>query len=102
MVISDDTSNGKLMTLQRNLNQSSLSQQSEGRFITNIIEDTFFRHSNQSYFLQSCDVIAHMLYRKEYPKGSLKKFGMEHQFKKLKPLLENKNSELDEFGIIRK
>jgi hypothetical protein len=102
LIISDDTSNVKLMTLQRNLNQSSISQPSEERILTNIIEDTFYRQSNQSYFLQSCDVIAHMLYRMEYPKGSLKKFGIEHQFKKFKPLLVNKNSEFDEFGIIRK
>ncbi len=102
LVISDDTSNAKLLSLQRKLNQSSLNNLKKERSLTNIIEDTFFRQSNQSYFLQSCDVIAHMLYRMEYPKGSLKKFGIELQFKKFKPILEKADSEMDEFGIIRK
>jgi hypothetical protein len=38
----------------------------------------------------------------EYPKGSLKKFGLEHQFKKLEPILLKQASKNDEFGIVRK
>jgi len=70
--------------------------------IDSILEDTFSRSSHHSYFLQSVDVIAHTLYRMEYPKGSLKKFGLEHQFKKLEPILLKLANKSDDYGIIRK
>lgn len=47
-------------------------------------------------------MIAHTLYRMEYPKGSLKKFGIEHQFKKLEPILLKQASKNDNYGIVRK
>jgi len=37
----------------------------------NIIEDPMSTSSDLSYFIQSVDMIAHLLYRKEYPKGSM-------------------------------
>jgi hypothetical protein len=40
--------------------------------------------------------------KKEYPKGSLKKFGLQHYFKMLEPLLLKEASRTDEFGIVRK
>jgi len=48
------------------------------------------------------DVIAHVLYRKEYPKGSLKKFGLEHFFDILEPVLLKEAAKGDDFGIVRK
>ena len=45
--------------------------------IDNIIEDALSRSSHHSYFIQTVDVVAHLLYRKEFPKGSLKKFNLE-------------------------
>jgi hypothetical protein len=38
----------------------------------------------------------------EYPKGSLKKYGLQHYFKMLEPLLLKQASRNDEFGIVRK
>ncbi|MFO7972902.1 MAG: DUF3800 domain-containing protein [Marinilabilia sp.] len=66
-----------------------------------IIEDLFERHSHDSYFIQSVDVIAHILYRKEYPKGSLRKYGVNHFFDKLEPILLKEASKNDEWGIVR-
>jgi hypothetical protein len=53
----------------------------------NIIEDIFSRRSNLSYFVQAVDFIAHFLYRKEYPKGSLKKHRVEKAFESLETIL---------------
>ena len=107
IVIVDDTDSIKLQSLQRktrvyNPLPSHYSNSSYNSPIDNIIEDPFSRNSNQSYFIQTVDVIAHLLYRKEYPKGSLKKFGLENQFIKLYPILLKQASKNDSLGIVRK
>ncbi len=68
----------------------------------NIIEDISHRKSSLSYFIQSCDVIAHCLYRKEFPKGSLRKHGVENIFNSLDPILLKEASSADPQGIVRK
>lgn len=70
--------------------------------INNILEDIFHRDSRHSYFIQAVDAIAHVLYRREYPKGSLKKHGIERWFNFLEPLLIKEASNSDELGIVRK
>jgi len=107
IVVVDDTDSIKLQNLQRKMRVYNPipSHFSEGTYnapINNILEDPFSRTSNQSYFIQTVDVIAHLLYRKEYPKGSLKKFGLEYQFSKFEPILLKKASKLDNLGIVRK
>lgn len=69
---------------------------------TNIIEDISHRKSSLSFFIQSCDVIAHCLYRKEFPKGSLRKYGVETIFNALDPILLKEASSSDPQGIVRK
>lgn len=68
----------------------------------NVIEDIFNRDSRHSYFIQAVDTIAHLLYRREYPKGSLKKHGVDLWFELLEPLLVKQAAQLDPFGIVRK
>jgi hypothetical protein len=106
IVVADDTDSSKLMSLQRKMRvYNPTPSHYTGTYnasIDSILEDTFSRSSHHSYFLQSVDVIAHILYRMEYPKGSLKKFGLEHQFKKLEPILLKQASKHDEYGIVRK
>lgn len=105
IVIADDTDSFKLMSLQRRLRvYNPTPSHFTGIYntpIDNIIEDPFSRASHHSYFLQSVDMVAHTLYRMEYPKGSLKKFGLEHQFKKLEPILLKQASKNDKYGIVR-
>lgn len=67
-----------------------------------IIEDIFMRSSHHSYFIQTVDVISHLLYRKEFPKGSLRKYNLESQFDKLEPILLKEASRSDALGIVRK
>ncbi len=68
----------------------------------NIIEDVFTRRSHHSYYIQAVDFVSHILYRKEYPKGSLKKFGLEKLFDDLEPILFKQASKSDPLGIVRK
>lgn len=68
----------------------------------NIIEDVFMRSSQHSMFIQAVDCIAHSLYRREFPKGSLKKFGVEHYFNFIDPLLLKVAASNDPCGIVRK
>jgi hypothetical protein len=67
----------------------------------NIIEDVFSRDSKHSYFIQAVDVIAHCLYRKEYPKGSLKKYNADRFFDEVEPLLLKEANAGDPLGIVR-
>lgn len=106
IVIADDTDSVKLRNLQRKMRvYNPITSHYTGYYnapIDNILEDSFMRDSSHSYFIQSADVIAHILYRKEYPKGSLKKFGLEYVFNKIEPILLKKASSYDELGIVRK
>jgi Protein of unknown function (DUF3800) len=107
IIVADDTDNNKLMSLQRKMRvynpvPTHFTLESYNAPIDNIIEDTFSRSSHHSYFIQTVDIIAHTLYRKEYPKGSLKKFGLEKQFQKIAPILLKIASKNDEYGIVRK
>jgi hypothetical protein len=106
IVVVDSTDSAKLQRLQRKMRVYNPTPSYFGSYydapIDNIIEDPFSRDSKHSYFIQSVDVMAHLLYRKEYPKGSLKKYGLQHYFKMLEPLLLKEASRNDEFGIVRK
>lgn len=106
IVVVDDTDSIKLQNLQRKMRiyNPTPTHYGEGSYnapINNILEDPFSRNSAQSYFIQTVDIIAHLLYRKEYPKGSLKKYGMEHLFNRLEPVLLKKASKSDNLGIVR-
>lgn len=68
----------------------------------NIIEDPFLRDSKHSYFIQSVDAITQALYRREYPKGSLKKYGVQNYFNCLEPILLREAANNDKYGIVRK
>lgn len=66
-----------------------------------ILDDVFIRRSKHSYLIQMADTIAHILYRKEYPKGSLKKFNLDKYFDYLEPILLKEASKKDKLGIVR-
>jgi hypothetical protein len=68
----------------------------------NIMEDLFTRRSEASLFIQTVDVIAHLLYRKEFPKPSLKKYNVDKFFNTIDALLLKEASTKDPQGIVRK
>jgi hypothetical protein len=106
IIISDDTDGIRIIRLLRKMRvYNPIPSQFEGYYnapTDNILEDLFQRSSHHSYFIQSVDVIAHLLYRQEYPKGSLKKFGLEKLFSKLEPILLKEAARNDPLGIVRK
>ena len=107
IIISDNTDGKKINNLVRKMRiynpiLSNLSGHRNNEPTKNIIEDIFLRDSENSYFIQTVDVVSHILFRKEYPKGSLKKYNLQNQFELLEPILLKAASLNDEFGIVRK
>ncbi len=106
IIVSDDTDGHKIMRLLRKMRIYNPVPSHFGSAYNsptdNIIEDLFQRNSNSSYFIQTVDVVAHLLYRKEFPKGSLKKYGIEKLFDTLEPILLKEASRGDTFGVVRK
>ena len=67
-------------------------QTSKNSEIDRIIEDPFFKQSDQSYFIQLSDFCAYALLRQERPIASKTKYGLDRAFNLLEPISE---------GIIR-
>lgn len=105
IIITDDTDEPLVRKLTRKMrvfNPVPSKYKGSYQAITdNIVEDPFLRNSKHSYMIQVADAIAHSLYRKEYPKGSLKKYRIHELFDKLEPVLLKKASGSDDLGIVR-
>lgn len=69
--------------------------------IDRIIEDPFFKKSEQSYFIQLTDFCAYALLRRERPVPSKTKYGIDQAFNLLSPILVREASTRDPEGIIR-
>ncbi|MDE0400721.1 MAG: DUF3800 domain-containing protein [Candidatus Poribacteria bacterium] len=67
-------------------------QASKDGAIDRILEDPFFKQSDQSYFIQLSDFCAYALLRQEHPIESKTKYGLDEAFNLLEPISE---------GIIR-
>jgi hypothetical protein len=69
--------------------------------IERIIEDPFFKKSQQSYFIQLVDFCAYALLRREQPIPSKTRYGIDQAFNLLRPILALEASPRDPEGIIR-
>jgi len=69
--------------------------------IERIIEDPFFKPSQQSYFIQLVDFCAYALLRRERPVPSKTRYGIHQAFDLLRPILVLEASQRDAEGIIR-
>ncbi len=69
--------------------------------IDRIVEDPFFKSSDQSYFIQLCDFAAYALLRRENPLPSKNKYGLHESFNRLSPILVREARPRDPDGIIR-
>lgn len=105
IVISDATDSLKLMHIHRKMRVynpiPSLYTGFRNLPTDNIIEDILPGLSHHSYFIQTVDVLAYILYNREYPKTSLKKFNMDRLFDNVEPILLKKASSNDPMGIVR-
>jgi hypothetical protein len=66
-----------------------------------IVEDPFFKDSEQSYFVQLADFSAYALLRRERPIPSKTRYGLDTAFDILAPILVRETSRKDPEGIIR-
>jgi hypothetical protein len=69
--------------------------------IERILEDPFFKNSEQSYFIQLVDFCAYSLLRRERPIPSKTKYGLDKAFELLSPILVREACSYDPEGIIR-
>lgn len=66
-----------------------------------ILEDPFFKRSNESYFIQLVDFAAYALLRREVPIASKTKYGLDKAFAYLSSILVREANSSDPEGIIR-
>lgn len=69
--------------------------------IERILEDPFFKRSDQSYLLQLADLCAYALLRREHQLPSKNAYGLHQAFAELGPALVREASSRDPEGIIR-
>lgn len=65
-----------------------------------IIEDPFFKASNESYFIQLVDFVAYALLRREFPVDSKSKYGIDRMFGLLSGILVREACKKNPEGII--
>ncbi len=106
IVVPDDTDETMIRNLMRKMRvYNPVTSHYGGTYqavTDSIIEDPFMRDSKHSYLVQIADVVSHLLFRKEYPKGSLKKYGLHLYFDSLEPILLKEASREDSLGVVRK
>jgi len=66
-----------------------------------VIEDANFRNSEHSYFIQSADVVAYLLYQHLSPSAYIVRKSGNNFFKRLEPVLCKVASPRDPLGIVR-
>ncbi len=108
MIIADNTDNKKLMQLIRKMRRfnpvpNRFGQQCGYRnlLLRNIIEDPNFRNSEESYFIQSADLVAYLLYQSIAPNVYIKKNGGHNYFYHLQPVLCTVASNSNQYGIVK-
>ena len=98
LIFADDTNEDKV---RKELRRMRVHNYIKGRneTVNHIIEDPTMRQSEHSYFVQAADMVSHALYRNLYPKGSLKKFGIDLLFEKVTIICHEKASKY-KHGIV--
>jgi len=68
--------------------------------LTKIVEDPYFKNSEDSYFIQAADLAAFLLYQKLAPSAYAKKKNVNNYFNTLNPVLCKVASSTDQDGIV--
>lgn len=114
LMLPDNTDNAKLMRQLRKMrvfnpvphNQQILSTYNmstpyRNLVVGGIIEDPAFRNSEQSYFVQACDLCAYLLHQQLAPNSYMRKKGGYKYFDRLDDVLCKVASTGDKQGIVR-
>jgi len=106
IVFPDDTDHKKLASLLRRMRRYNPipNQQHHGAGyrdlrVQRILEDPVFKRSDESYFVQACDLCAFLLYQEIAPNAYMKKKSANRYFRVLTPILCTQASPPD--GIVR-
>ena len=106
IIISDTTNETLIRNLLRKMRiYNPVSSHYGGYYntpIDSIIEDAFMRDSKHSYFIQAVDAIAQALYRKKYPKSSLKKYNVDKYFENFRSNFTERSFEYRYFRCSKK
>ncbi len=108
MIIADNTDNKKLMQLIRKMRRFNPVPNRFGQLggyrnllLRNIIEDPNFRNSEESYFIQSADLVAYLLYQSISPNVYIRKNSGQNYFSLLQPVLCTVASSTNQYGIVK-
>jgi hypothetical protein len=107
LLIPDATDNKKLRNLTRKMRRynpipSKFGYDSSSRNLTlqSVIEDPFFKDSAHSFFTQSADLIAYLLYQHHAPNAYIKKKSAQNYFNRLDSILCKVASSTNPMGIV--
>jgi hypothetical protein len=106
MIFPDNSDKKKLDALLRKMRAFNPvpNQRDEGyrnMMVRNVIEDPNYRDSAMSYFVQSVDVVAYLLYQQEQPSAYFKKMAGKNYFSRLDAILCKVAAPRDPQGIVR-
>lgn len=108
MLIPDATDDKKLRQLLRRMrrynpvpNQSQYGKGIRNLTLTRIIEDPFTKDSADTFFIQSVDLIAYLLYQKLNPNSYMKKKSGQNYFDRLDPILCKVAASNDPLWVVR-
>jgi len=108
MIFPDFTETKKLTALLRKMrhfnpvpNRSEYGSGSRNLTITNILEDPCYRDSHHSFFIQSADLVAFLMYQHIAPNAYMKKKSGQNYCKRLEGLFCRQAAAADPMGIVR-
>lgn len=108
MLIPDATDDKKLRQLLRKMrrynpisNQSQYGIGSRNLQLRRVIEDPFLKDSKESFFIQSADLAAYLLYQHLTPNAYMRKKSGQNYFNRLDPILCKVASSKDPKGVVR-
>ncbi len=108
LLIPDATDDKKLTSLIRKMrrynpipNQLRFGNGNRNMKLKYIVEDPFMKRSEHSFFVQSVDLIAYLLYQHLKPNSYMRRKSGQNYFSRLEPILCKVASTSDAMGIVR-
>ncbi len=108
LILPDYTDTKKLTRLLRRMrlytlapNEPAYGPGCRDTLVSNVVEDPYFKRSDHSYFIQSCDLAAYLLYQELSPCAYMRRKGGHRYFRRLQSILCANRSTSDPSGVLR-